>query len=56
MNLSEFIGAVFFKRGMIEAWGGVFEKIREVCAKYDAPLPEYNISALGIMMLCKAPI
>ena len=22
----------------------VFDKIREACAKYDAPLPEYNIS------------
>ena len=45
---------VFFKSGMIEAWGRRFDKIREACAKYDAPLPEYNISALGIMVLCKA--
>ena len=27
---------------------------REACAKYDAPLPEYDISASGIMVLCKA--
>ena len=36
------------------AWGRGFDKIREACAKYDAPLPEYNISASGIMVLCKA--
>ena len=45
---------VFFKRGMIEAWGRGFGKIREACAKYDAPLPEYNISTSRIMVLCKA--
>lgn len=39
---------------MIEAWGRGFDKIREACAKYDGPLPEYNISASGIMVLCKA--
>lgn len=32
---------VFFKSGMIEAWGRGFEKIREACALYDGPLPEY---------------
>ncbi len=47
------VGA-FFKSGMIEARGREFDKIREACAKYDAPLPEYNISASGIMVLCKA--
>ncbi len=45
---------VFFMSGMIEAWGRGFEKIKEACAKYDGPLPEYNISASGIMVLCKA--
>jgi len=40
--------------GMIEAWGRGFEKIKEACAKYDGPLPEYNVSASGIMVLCKA--
>ncbi|MCM1500333.1 MAG: putative DNA binding domain-containing protein, partial [Clostridium sp.] len=45
---------VFFMSGMIEAWGRGFEKIKEACAKYNAPLPEYNISASGIMVLCKA--
>ncbi len=39
---------------MIEAWGTGFDKIREACVKYDVPLPEYNISASGIMILCKA--
>lgn len=39
---------------MIEAWGRGFEKIKEACEKYDGSLPEYNISASGIMVLCKA--
>ncbi len=30
------------------------DKIKEACAKYDGPLPEYAISASGIMVLCKA--
>ena len=45
---------VFFKSGMIEAWGRGFEKITEACRKYDGPLPEYDINADGIMVLCKA--
>jgi len=45
---------VFFKSGMIEAWGRGFEKIKEACAKYDGRLLEYNISVSGIMVLCKA--
>ncbi len=45
---------VFFASGMIAAWGRRFEKIKEACAKHDGPLPEYNISASGIMVLCKA--
>ncbi len=45
---------VFFKSGMIEAWGRGFDKIKEACAKYDGRLPEYNISTSGIMVLCKA--
>ena len=45
---------IFFKSGMIEAWGRGFEKIKEACNKYDAPLPEYEISTSGIMVLCKA--
>ena len=39
---------------MIEAWGRGFDKIKEACVKYDGRLPEYNISASGIMVLCKA--
>ena len=34
--------------------GRRFDKIKESCAKYDRRLPEYNINASGIMMLCKA--
>lgn len=45
---------VFFKSGMIEAWGRGFEKIREACALYDGPLPEYEINEAEIMVLCKA--
>ena len=45
---------VFFKSGMIEAWGRGFEKIKEACGWYDGPLPEYEINASGIMVLCKA--
>lgn len=45
---------VFFKSGMIEAWGRGFEKIKEGCALYDGPLPEYDINESGIMVLCKA--
>ncbi len=33
---------VFFKSGMIEAWGRKFDKIKEACAKYDRRLLEYN--------------
>ena len=45
---------IFFKSGMIEAWGRGFDKIKETCEKYDGPLPEYDISEDGIMVLCKA--
>lgn len=45
---------VFFKSGMIEAWGRGFEKIKEACESYDGPLPEYEINEAGIMVLCKA--
>lgn len=45
---------IFFKSGMIEAWGRGFEKIREACEIYDAPLPEYEINKSGIMVLCRA--
>lgn len=45
---------IFFKSGMIEAWGRGFDKIKEACEKYDGSLPEYDISEDGIMVLCKA--
>lgn len=45
---------IFFKSGMIEAWGRGFEKIKEACNLYEGPLPEYEINESGIMVLCKA--
>ncbi len=45
---------VFFKSGMIEAWGRGFDKIKDACERYNGRLPEYNISASGIMVLCRA--
>ena len=48
------LAEVFFKSGMIEAWGRSFEKIREACALYDGALPEYEINEAGIMVLCRA--
>lgn len=47
------LAEVFFKSGMIEAWGRSFEKIREACAEYDnAPLPKLDISEDGVMVHC----
>lgn len=45
---------IFFKSGMIEAWGRGFDKIKGACEQYGGPLPEYDISKNGIMVLCKA--
>ena len=45
---------IFFKSGMIEAWGRGFDKIKDGCDIYDGPLPEYDINPDGIMVLCKA--
>lgn len=45
---------IFFKSGMIEAWGRGFDKIKDACNQYDAPLPDYEINEEGIMVLCKA--
>ena len=48
------LAQVFFKSGMIEVWGRGFDKIREACERYNnAPLPEYDISETGVMVLCK---
>ena len=44
---------VFFKSGMIEAWGRSFEKIEAECKKDNTPLPEYDITCDGVMVLCK---
>lgn len=46
---------VFFISGMIEAWGRGFDKIKAACdALYHTPVPEYDISADGIMVYCRA--
>ncbi len=42
---------VFSVSGMIEAWGRGFEKIKEACAKYDGPLPKYNIMFLHRVLM-----
>ena len=48
------LAEIFFKSGMIEAWGRGFDKISEACAKYNSPLPEYTIDDSGIMVCCNA--
>ena len=47
------LAGVFFKSGMIEAWGRSFEKIKIECDNYETPLPEYDITSDGVMVLCK---
>jgi len=47
------LAGVFFKSGMIEAWGRSFEKIQVECENFKAPLPEFKISESGVMVLCK---
>jgi ATP-dependent DNA helicase RecG len=47
------IARVFFRSGMIEAWGRSFEKIKRECDNHGTPLPEYDISVDGVMVLCK---
>ncbi len=44
---------IFFLSGMVETWGRGFEKIKKACAIYDSPLPKYDISDEGIMVLCR---
>lgn len=48
------LAQVFFKSGLIEAWGRGFDKIRAGCEEYGGELPTYEISESGIMVLCKA--
>ena len=48
------LAEIFFKSGMIEAWGRGFDKISEACAKNNSPLPEYTIDGSGIMVCCNA--
>ena len=33
----------FFRAGYVEAWGRGIEKVREICAAYGCPEPEYEI-------------
>ncbi len=47
------VADVLFKAGMIESWGRGFDKIKEECENSNTPLPEYEISERGIMVLCK---
>ena len=47
------VADVLFKVGMIESWGRGFDKIKEECEANNTPLPEYEISERGIMVLCK---
>lgn len=37
------LAEVFFKSDMIEAWGRIFEKIREACALYDIYEKSYDV-------------
>ena len=48
------LAGVFFKCGLIEAWGRGFDKITGGCKEYGGPRPSYKISESGVMVLCKA--
>ena len=48
------LAGIFFKCGLIEAWGRGFDKITAGCKDYNGPLPSYDIGASGVMVLCKA--
>jgi len=48
------LAQVFFKSGLIEAWGRGFDKIKAGCEEYGGELPGYDLSANGAMVLCKA--
>ena len=48
------LAQVFFKSGLIEAWGRGFDKIKAGCEEYGGELPGYELSANGVMVMCKA--
>jgi len=48
------LAGVFFKCGLIEAWGRGFDKITAGCKEYGGPRPSYKIGESGVMVLCKA--
>ena len=48
------LAGVFFKCGLIEAWGRGFDKITAGCKEYGGPRPRYRIGESGVLVLCKA--
>ena len=48
------LAGIFFRGGLIEAWGRGFDKIKKACQENLCPLPEYTINEDGIMVLCNA--
>lgn len=53
------LASLFFASGEIEAWGSGFDKIREECEKYGAPLPVIEIGEgktpdKGVIVHCNA--
>ena len=48
------LAGVFFKCGLIEAWGRGFDKITAGCKEYGGPRPSYRIGESGVMVLRKA--
>lgn len=48
------LAGIFFRGGLIEAWGRGFDKIKTACLANNCPLPEYTITEGGIMVLCNA--
>ena len=48
------LAGVFFKCGLIEAWGRGFDKIAAGCREYGGALPAYDIGESGVMVKCEA--
>ena len=48
------LAGVFFKCGLIEAWGRGFDKIAAGCKEYGGALPTYDIGEAGVMVKCEA--
>ena len=43
------LAGIFFRGGLIEAWGRGFDKIKKACQENHCPLPEYTINEDGIL-------